>query len=76
MNYFGLAALVVLLISYGCKKETNEISLVETNQNNSATDSSSSLSVLGKGLYDFAGGERKYAVSFSIGTKMLHGIWL
>lgn len=73
INYLGLSAILVFLISFGCEKDINEISLAESKETMSAAESPSSLSKTGVRLPDFSGGVRKYAVSFSIGSKIFMG---
>ncbi len=68
-----LAVFVILIISTGCEKEIHEISLPQTNENNSAVESPSSLHGLGTRLYDSPGGGRKYAVSFNLRSKIYMG---
>ena len=71
--YWGLVPIVILLISYSCKKETIEIDLSETTENNIPDESQTSLSELGTRLFDFPGAGRRNAVSFSTGTKIYMG---
>ena len=73
INYTRILVLVVLLISYSCKDEKEEISLFSTKENYVPEESQTTPSGVGTRLYDFPGGGRKYAVSFSIGTKIFIG---
>lgn len=73
INNLGFAVILILLILYSCEDEPNEISLIKTTDNYIPDETQPSPSGLGKRIYDFPGGGRKYAVSFSIGTKVYLG---
>ncbi len=80
INYLCLSALAALLISSGCEKEINDNVLSETKEitppsadTASQSESNTPVHGLGTRLYDFPGGGRKYAVSFSIGSKIYLG---
>ena len=76
IKHLGLAAIAMVLIFQCCKKETYEITTnepVEQTENNISDESQTFLPKYGTLLYPFPGGDRKYAVSFSIGNKVYTG---
>lgn len=73
IDYLCLLTLTLFLIFSGCEKEINDISLTETYAKNQSSDAKTQFNGVGTKTHDFPGGNRKYAVSFSIGNKIYLG---